>query len=296
MLEKNPPNLDKRWNVDSYFGCDETLVQQNTVLIFTLLLQWGDVVKTDLYYFDQNNGSMIIKISRPVRMTVLTMTDKRYILINLCILQLLAEALVSVSESSSNSPALWSPTKRKCETRGRAQRRLCICGHGQRERNGGGGGDSESEWWGERAELSSPLSSLQFSCHWVFCLNMLGLSHKERIFPSLFSPLARFLFIRFHTMPAKPAPSSCPKWLWTLLQWGTFSQRAMKGPFRWCWLCFDLSIRWERESRVQSVLGLAHVVGNRLACTGTSLVHKSGKVATEGGIGFFDIFVPNVSV
>lgn len=104
---------------------------------------------------------------------------------NLRILHLLAEAIVSVSASSSDSSALRSPTKRKWETRGRAQRRLCVCGHGWRERNGGGGGDSESEWWGERAELSSPLSSLQFSCHWGFCFSLLGLSHKERIPPPL---------------------------------------------------------------------------------------------------------------
>lgn len=197
---------------------------------------------------------------------------------NLRILHLLAEAIVSVSASSSDSSALRSPTKRKWETRGRAQRRLCVCGHGWRERNGGGGGDSESEWWGERAELSSPLSSLQFSCHWGFCFSLLGLSHKERISP----PPCSFLFIRFHAMPAKTAPSSCPKWLWTLLQQGAFSQRAMKGPFRWCWLCFDPSIHRERESQVQSVLGVAHVVGKRLACTATSLVHKSGKVVTVG--------------
>lgn len=122
---------------------------------------------------------------------------------NLRILHLLAEAIVSVSASSSDSSALRSPTKRKWETRGRAQRRLCVCGHGWRERNGGGGGDSESEWWGERAELSSPLSSLQFSCHWGFCFSLLGLSHKERISP----PPARFYLFDFTPCrPKRPLP------------------------------------------------------------------------------------------
>lgn len=70
-----------------------------------------------------------------------------------------------------------------------------------------GGGGSESEWWGERAKLSSPLSSLQFSCHWAFCLSPLGLSHKKRIFPFLFSPLARFYLFDFTPCrPKRPLP------------------------------------------------------------------------------------------
>lgn len=70
-----------------------------------------------------------------------------------------------------------------------------------------------------------------------------GPQPQREDFPLSSPPPCSFLFIRFHAMPAKTAPSSCPKWLWTLLQWDIFSQRVMKGPFWWCWLCFDRSIQ-----------------------------------------------------
>lgn len=120
----------------------------------------------------------------------------------------------------------------------------------------GGGGGGGGQWirvMGRkgRAQLPSfippvllPLSLLSQPA---------GPQPQREDFPFSLLPPCSFLFIRFHAMPAKTTPSSCPEWLWSPLQRGTFSQRAMKEPFRWCWPCFDLSIQWEQESQVQLV-------------------------------------------
>lgn len=106
----------------------------------------------------------------------------------------------------------------------------------------GGGTVNQSD--GEKGPSSAPLFHPSSSPATGPFVSACWASATKRGFSSLlFPPPCSFLFIRFHAMPAKTAPSSCPKWLWTLLQWDIFSQRVMKGPFWWCWLCFDRSIQ-----------------------------------------------------
>lgn len=233
---------------------------------YSVLKQHGPIrlkIKIGVYYCDQNDVTWSLtfldlsewpcQLSSPDR-TLQCMND---ILSSLCIPHLSAEARASISASSSNSSALRNPIKRKWETRGWAQRRLCMCGHGWRERNGTWWGKREGGQWIRvmgrkgRAQLPSfippvllPLSLLSQPA---------GPQPQREDFPFSLLPPCSFLFIRFHAMPAKTTPSSCPEWLWSPLQRGTFSQRAMKEPFRWCWPCFDLSIQWEQESQVQLV-------------------------------------------
>ncbi|GAA6106133.1 uncharacterized [Tachysurus ichikawai] len=135
---------------------------------------------------------------------------------------------------------------------------------------------------GEKGPSSTPLfSSLQFFCHWAFCLSPLGLSHKKRIFPFLVSPLLVFIYsISRHAGQNGP-------FLVSKMALDSFAARHIltashERAFSMMLALFRCEYSVGKGISGSVTFGCCSRCGKQIACTGTSLAQKSGKVVTAG--------------
>lgn len=139
MLVKKPPNMDKRSTVDIMF-----ILQLGCSVIKHTALMW----LIDLYYFDQNNGPMIVMIrttlSTAIKRRIIAITYNRYIDKLVCLAAFSRDACFRFCKQLEQSCTL-KPHKAEVRDKGPSSKktlyvRAWLKGTEQRRR-----GDSESE-------------------------------------------------------------------------------------------------------------------------------------------------------